>query len=274
MEKIDEYEEIMENGIKLVNYDGIFEIVNEDGPIKSNGNVKIVKCDSNNQYNLQPTIRNGEMIPTEILSIGYEKFTKNSSNKINNYFEQIEIMADDNEQYMALVEKIELCSSDEEYKSLLEEYGLDIKWEIDDETNGYMLKTHIQHSFANNMMIYNTDFKPETNRKLLDAYAKEGCYDIEKFILYHIRDLQQCLGGIEGVKEFAEEWFEYNYDSRYAGIEEFFADIEKTSKDAELSEKIEESKELDEKIGEAEELLAEYEKQDPEQEGKKAPGEE
>lgn len=117
---------------------------------------------------------------------------------------------------------------------------------------------------------------PEICMKKLNIALENGWKEELNYIIQYIPEevlrtnLETCVDVVKEepscIQYIPEKILEeHPENSRYAGIEEFFHDIDEAAKDAELSEKIEESKELDGKIEQAGELLAEYQKQDPEQ---------
>lgn len=69
-------------------------------------------------------------------------------------------------------------------------------------------------------MIYNSQFTPEVNRKLLKAY--EADYE---FIAKHINDLDKCLGGIDGIKQVVKDW--HDESDSIMELEEYLEMIEK-----------------------------------------------
>lgn len=132
-------------------------------------------------------------------------------------------------------------------------------------------------------VVYNTALSTETNKKLLDAYGfadkinfdPNAWFCIRDFIVDNINNLEQCLGGREKVKEFAEEWSNkdcviedsLDIEAIFEDIDENASKPEETTKDVELSAKMDESKKLDKQIKTAEELLENYKQQDPEKKG-------
>ncbi len=170
------------------------------------GKVKLVEYTGDGAY-LQPTINEGEIIPTEELKVkgvgvdGYAWDLYIIDERDDNYEEKRELFLENNGTYGMSV--------------LLDQYGVTSHH---DEPEIEELYCEVGGSPYD--VVYDTSKSAEENQNSIRQYFSELCWryegwtllelidKISDFFKYHIMDVVECLGGMDGVNKFWKELVE------------------------------------------------------------------
>ena len=175
------------------------------------GKVKLVRYTEDGAY-LQPTINEGERIPTEELCVkevdenGHEWDLYVIDDRDDDYEEKRDLFLENDGTYGVV--------------ALLNKYGVTTD-SYEPETDEY----YCEVDASPYQVVYDTSKSPEENQKLVRDYFEELfwnypqysplelIYQIANFFKYHVIDVVECFGGMDGVNKFWKELVEaYSLD--------------------------------------------------------------